>query len=79
MTRPQGPDGVWHIQDPEGLVDLSFKPEFLNPLQINAIVVASNYFGPFGSFEGQLRSPDGSEKIDVRKLYGMGEQKYLRA
>ncbi|HAW85413.1 MAG: hypothetical protein A2087_06835 [Spirochaetes bacterium GWD1_61_31] len=79
MTRPQGPDGVWHIQDTEGLVDLSFKPEFLNPLQVNAIVIASNYHGPFGSFDGLLRTPDGAEKIDVRKLYGMGEQKYLRA
>ncbi|MBU0934286.1 MAG: DUF2804 domain-containing protein [Spirochaetes bacterium] len=78
FTRPQGPDGVWHIQDTEGLVDLSFKPDFLNPVQFNMLIAASNYYGPFGSFEGTIKSADGSEKIQVRTLYGMGEQKYLR-
>lgn len=79
VTRPQGPDGTWHIQDTEGLVDLSFKPDFLNPFRVNALVMASNYYGPFGGFEGFIRSPDGAEKIDARSMYGMGEQKYLRA
>ncbi len=79
ITRPNGPAGEWHIQDMEGLVDLLFKPERANDLVIKALVLQSDYHGPFGRFEGKLRSPDGAEKIDAKTLYGMGEQKYLRA
>lgn len=79
VTRPQGPAGVWHIQDTEGLVDLLFKPERKNTLKLDTIVMAADYHGPFGSFEGVLRSPDGGERVDAKTLYGMGEQKFLRA
>ncbi|TFG84944.1 MAG: DUF2804 domain-containing protein [Spirochaetales bacterium] len=78
VTRPHGPAAEWHIQDTEGLVDLLFRPERKNDIKLNALVFAVNYHGPFGSFEGTLRSPDGSERIAVRSLYGMGEKKYLR-
>lgn len=79
VTRPQGSGGVWHIQDTEGLVDLLFKPEKKNDIKIDALLLAADYHGPFGSFEGTLRSPDGGEKVDAKNLYGMGEKKYLRA
>ncbi len=79
VTRPQGPAGVWHIQDTEGLVDLLFKPERKHSIKLDTIVMAADYHGPFGSFEGVLRSPDGGEKVDAKTLYGMGEQKFLRA
>lgn len=79
VTRPNGPDKPWHIQDTEGLVDLIFKPERNNDMKINFLVAAIDYHGPFGSFEGTLRSPDGSEKVEAKGLFGMGEQKYLRA
>ncbi len=77
VTRPQGVTGIWHIQDTEGLVDLAFKPQKQNDMKINLLVAQTDYHGPFGSFEGMLKSPDG-EKIDVSDLFGMGEQKYLR-
>lgn len=78
VTRPNGPDQPWHIQDTEGLVDLVFRPERRNNLKMNMFVLAVDYHGPFGSFEGTLRSPDG-EKVDAKGLFGMGEQQYLRA
>lgn len=79
VTRPNGPDGPWYVQDTEGLVDLTFKPERKNDLRVNLLFAASDYHGPFGAFEGTLRSPDGSEKVDASGLYGVGEQRYLRA
>lgn len=79
ITRPYGYEGEWHIQDVEGLVDLVFKPERQNDLVVKALAIRSDYHGPFGRFEGALRTPDGNEKIDAKLLYGMGEQKYLRA
>lgn len=79
VTRPNGHDKPWHIQDTEGLVDLIFKPERKNDLKLNMLLAASDYHGPFGSFEGVLRSPDGAEKVDAQGLFGMGEEKHLRA
>lgn len=79
ITRPYGYEGEWHIQDVEGLVDLIFKPERQNDLVVKALAIRSDYHGPYGRFEGALRSPEGNEKIDAKILYGMGEQKYLRA
>jgi hypothetical protein len=79
VTMPNGPCGTWHIQDTEGLVDLLFKPERRNDIRFNALVVRTNYHGPFGRFEGTIRSADGGEKIDAACVSGMGEQKYLRA
>lgn len=79
VTRPNGPGGLWHIQDTEGLVDLAFKPQRKNDIRLNALVVRTNYHGPFGTFEGLIKAPGGNEKIDASGLCGMGEQKYLRA
>ncbi|HPE36983.1 MAG TPA: DUF2804 domain-containing protein [Spirochaetales bacterium] len=78
VTRPYGYEGEWHIQDTEGLVDLMFKPEKPNDIHVNALILAVDYHGPFGRFEGTIRSPDGSEKIDASSLYGMGEKKFIR-
>ncbi|GAB1431683.1 DUF2804 domain-containing protein [Spirochaetota bacterium] len=77
VTRPNGVDEAWHIQDTEGLVDLLFKPKKKNRIKMNLLAFSVDYNGPFGSFEGTLRSPDGSEKIDVKDMFGMGEDKYL--
>ncbi|HON89618.1 MAG TPA: DUF2804 domain-containing protein [Spirochaetia bacterium] len=77
ITKPEGVYNPWHIQDLEGLVDLMFIPERNNKLAVNALVAKLDYYGPFGSFSGTLKTPDG-DKIDPTILYGMGEQKYLR-
>lgn len=77
VTRPNGHNNDWHIQDTEGLVDLLFKPERKNRLKMNLLAVSVDYNGPFGSFEGTIRSPDNSEKVDVKAMFGMGEEKFL--
>lgn len=79
ITLPQGPEGIWHIQDMEGLVDLVFKPEKKNSTKMDTIIMAMDYHGPYGSFEGILRSPDGAERVDAKYIFGMGEKMYLRA
>jgi hypothetical protein len=79
VTTPNGPENAWHIQDTEGLVDLAFKPQRHNDTKLNLLVTSMDNHVPFGSFEGMLRSPDGGEKVDAKGLYGMGEQRYLRA
>lgn len=78
ITRPQGPEGDWNLQDMEGMVDLIFHPEVKNSMHINAIFAESDYHGPFGSFEGCFRTPKG-EKILTENLFGMGKKKRLRA
>ncbi len=77
VTRPNGPAGEWIIQDMEGLVDLVFVPEVPNDIRIRAIVIESEYHGPFGSFKGEIKNGEGS-RTDASIFYGMGEQQYLR-
>lgn len=77
ITRPKGIDGDWIVQDTEGMVDLIFKPELHQRMKINMGIVRSDYDGPFGTFKGFIKSPDG-ERIYADLLYGMGEKKILQ-
>lgn len=77
ITRPYGRQEAWIIHDTEGMVDLTFIPESKQEIRVNLGLADIDYAGPFGRFEGSLRSPDG-ETIDARKLFGMGEEKSLR-
>lgn len=77
VTRPNGAAGEWIIQDTEGLVDLVFVPEAPNDIRIRAIVIESEYHGPFGSFRGRIGGSAGN-LVDASIFYGMGEQQYLR-
>lgn len=77
ITRPYGRNEPWIIQDTEGMVDLIFHPEVSHDIKMNLGLADVDYAGPFGRFEGSLRSSSG-EKIDASKLYGMGEDKNLR-
>jgi len=78
VTRPKGPASEWFIQDTEGLVDLVFIPEVPNDIIFNIGIMRSDYHGPFGSFRGVIKNGEG-DKIEAERLYGAGEQKYLRA
>jgi len=78
ITRPNGIEGDWIIQDMEGMVDLAFKPEKRNDIMLDLIIAKTDYHGPYGSFTGTLKTQDG-EKIDVSSLFGMGEKKFLRS
>ncbi|MCX7025220.1 MAG: DUF2804 family protein [Spirochaetes bacterium] len=77
VTRPQGASGVWHVQDTEGMVDLAFTPDLPHRIKADLGIAGCDYDGPFGSFKGFLKTPDG-ERIEVECLYGMGEKKLLR-
>lgn len=77
ITRPYGHASPWVIQDLEGMVDLVFKPETQNDIQAHLGVFDMNYKGPFGSFEGMVKSPEG-EVIDASRMYGMGEDESAR-
>ncbi len=78
ITRPKGPAGDWIVQDLEGMVDLTFHPEVKNSMHVDVIFAASDYHGPFGSFEGCFLTQKG-EKIPVGGLFGMGKKKRIRA
>lgn len=69
---------TWEIRDDEGLVDLRFYVEVDGRVEMNLGLVESRYRGPFGSFEGKLRSYEG-EVLDCDGLFGMGEDFYLKA
>ncbi len=76
FSRPQGAAGVWHVQDTEGRVDLSFTPELPHSVKANFLLLGFDYDGPFGSFKGYVKTPDG-ERIEADRLYGMGEKQLL--
>ncbi|MCX7028067.1 MAG: DUF2804 domain-containing protein [Spirochaetes bacterium] len=77
ITRPFGRESPWNIQDTEGTVDLVFTPEVSHDIALNLGIAEIDYAGPFGRFEGRLRSPSG-ELVNVSGLYGMGEDKNVR-
>jgi len=77
ITHPYGREGSWIIQDTEGMVDLTFYPENHHNIELKLGLAEVDYDGPFGHFEGTVRSPAGDE-IDASLLYGMGEDKSLQ-
>lgn len=77
ITRPYGRESAWVIQDTEGMVDLLFHPEVSHDIQVKLGIAQIDYAGPFGRYEGRLRTPAG-EVINASILYGMGEDKSVR-
>ncbi|MDP2790174.1 MAG: DUF2804 domain-containing protein [Rectinemataceae bacterium] len=77
ITRPYGRESPWVIQDTEGMVDLVFQPEVPHNITMNLGIAEIDYAGPFGRFEGRLRSASG-ESIHASLFYGMGEDKNVR-
>lgn len=67
----------WTIRDRDGRVDLTFTVEVDGRVDINAVVVRSDYRGPFGTFTGTLRADDGT-KLTCDGMFGMGEDFDLR-
>jgi len=45
---------------------------------MNLGVMESRYLGPFGTYEGSLRSPDGAT-LDISGMFVMGERFWLKA
>jgi len=67
----------WTVRDSEGRVDLTFHPEVVRTVDVNALVIRSKYRGPFGAFTGRIRPADG-EEASVDGFFGMCENFYLR-
>ena len=78
FDRPDGVENSWQIKDSFGIVDIRFKPEVENNVLFNLGILKSDYYGPFGTFEGFIKNQNGN-KISVDNFFGMGEQKLIRA
>ncbi len=77
IQRPKGVEKDWLIKDEYGMVDLVFHPKVNTSVDVNLGLFKSKYRGPYGHFEGYLKTQDG-EKVVIENLLGMGEDFYLR-
>jgi hypothetical protein len=77
ITKPDGPGSDWIIQDMEGMVDLTFTPKESIGKSFNLLVCRSDYHYPVGVYNGAIKNTKG-EEIQVKNLWGTGEQLYLR-
>ncbi|WP_425445920.1 DUF2804 domain-containing protein [Dethiothermospora halolimnae] len=67
----------WYIRDSKGIVNLTFSVEMDNEIKTNMLIVSSKYDGPFGWFNGYIKNSD--RKINMERVFGMGERFYLRS
>jgi hypothetical protein len=67
----------WRIHDQYEMVNLTFTPEVIRTVDINAIIVKTRYRGPFGSFSGNIKTV-GGDVIEVDNFFGMCEDFYLQ-
>lgn len=79
FERPHGVDQAWKITDLYGHVDVRFIPQMAGNIHIDFGIFKSEYHGPFGHFEGKLRSLGGSKELDLSRAFGMGEKVFMRA
>lgn len=77
VRRPDGYKGVWHVSDEYDRVKLEFTPVVHTSVLVNYIIIKSKYEGPYGYYSGYIRKNDG-EKVMIDKMFGMGEDFYLR-
>ncbi|MDR3275844.1 MAG: DUF2804 domain-containing protein [Treponema sp.] len=77
ITQPEGLESEWVIQDLEGMVDLSFKPQEYVRDSLNLLLARADYQSALGYFNGMLINAKG-EPIPIRNLWGLGELFYLR-
>jgi hypothetical protein len=71
MMRP------WHIKDDRGLCRLRFTPLGKRSDDVNLGLVVSRFHQPYGRFEGELRTPEGDEKV-IDDVFGVTEQHFAR-
>jgi hypothetical protein len=77
ITMQKGADSDWIIQDVEGMIDLVFSPKEQNRIASSPLFIRNELDAPLGYYNGMLVSADG-QKIQVRNLWGMGQNLYLR-
>jgi hypothetical protein len=77
ITRPEGLESEWVIQDMEGMVDLVFTPKEQLRYGLNLILARSECDSLLGYYNGVLVNA-GGEEIPVKNLWGIGQKHYLR-
>jgi hypothetical protein len=77
ITRPNGIEADWVIQDVEGMVDLTFTPKEQNKTSMNLILTKAELNFPVGYYNGMLLDSEG-KKIQIKNLFGIGEKLFLR-
>jgi hypothetical protein len=77
ITMPEGAESDWVIQDLEGMVDLTFTPIEKNKQSFGIILSRANHHSMLGYYNGVLVNSD-EEHVQVRNLWGLGEDIYLR-
>lgn len=77
FKRPNGYQDQWFVEDEHDMVKLTFTPVTHTSVNLNLLIIQSCYQGPYGFFEGYLRKKDG-EKVMIDRVFGMGEDFYLR-
>jgi hypothetical protein len=78
FTRPNGYREDWIIEDKTGAVKLVFTPQAHNSVRLNLLLLASNYEGPYGVFNGEIQVGDG-RYFPLKDTFGMGEKLFLRS
>jgi len=73
-----GARGPWQMRDASRRVDVRFEPEVERRVDLNLLVMRSQYRGPCGGFSGHIVD-DSGEPISVDCCFGMTEDFYLRA
>lgn len=66
----------WRIFSSDGEVDLSFAPEGMRKANINAFVIKSRFFQPFGRFTGFIK--ENQKRLSFKDVYGFTEEHYAR-
>jgi hypothetical protein len=77
ITMPEGKDSDWVIQDLEGMVDLTFTPVEKNRQSFGIVLSRAEHHSLLGYYNGVLVNSE-EEAIQVRNLWGLGEDIYLR-
>eukprot|EP01034_Spumella_vulgaris_P036424 gene36424-44926_t len=77
ILRPDGHTGLWHVRDAHDMVNIDFTPVTHTSVNVNYGVICSEYEGPYGTYNGYLRTANG-EKVLIEDMFGMGEDFYLR-
>ncbi len=77
FERPNGVENEWIISDKYERVRIHFFPESMETVQINAGLIRSDYYGPFGRIEGYFIDNE-ENKIELNQFYGMAEKKMIR-
>ena len=67
----------WRVHDEAGQVDVSFTIQARSRVDINALLIRSDYDGPLGLCSGTIRA-ESAAPLEVDGLFGMGERFDLR-